>query len=229
MEATQRAQIFTETFSQQIYNYLRDSILGGDYKCGDVINAKNVATEMGVSMMPVREALKHLEQTGLVDIKPRSMCLVRTPSKKTIISAMKMRELLEVYCIKQIYRTIEPDKLQVLKKYNSNMAEALDKGQDGLKDFIFNDWKFHCELCDLADNEFISSFYPELYIKVNMGTMYKLSQKGIDFRIFYDDHRRLINAIEQHSPEAVDIIETHMKNSQKNIMSGDFFQNADTL
>lgn len=227
MEVTQNMQIFTETFSQQIYNRLRDAILGGDYKCGDVINSKVVATEYGVSMMPVREALKRLEQTGLVDIKPRSMCQVRTPSRKTIISAMGMRELLEVYCVKQIYKDIEPDKLKVLKELNSNMGEALERGQDGVKDFIFNDWRFHCELCDLADNEFISSFYPELYIKVNMGTMYKLSHKDIDFRVFYDDHKRLIDAIEKHSPEAVDIIETHMKNSQKNIMSGDFFQDAD--
>ncbi len=229
MESLENMQIFTQTFSQQIYDRLRNAILGGDYKCGDVINAKVVASELGVSMMPVREALKHLEQTGLVEIRPRSMCTVKTPSKKTIISAMQMRELLEVYCVRQIYRDIDPQRLQGLRDFNANMEDALGKGEEGRKDFIYNDWKFHCELCSLADNEFISSFYPELYIRVNMGTMYRLSSKAIRFEVFVDDHRRLVNALEQHSPEAVEIIERHMQNSQKNILGGDFFQGAESF
>lgn len=226
MEPFENMQIFTQTFSQQIYDRLRNAILSGDYRCGDVINAKVVASELGVSMMPVREALKRLEQTGLVEIHPRSMCAVKTPSKKTIISAMQIRELLEVFCVRKIYRDIDPEKLQGLRNFNANMENAMAKGEEGKKEFIYNDWRFHCELCSLADNEFIDSFYPELYIRMNMVTMYQLSSKGIKFEVFVDDHRRLINALEQHSEEAVDIIERHMQNSQKNIMGGEFFQNA---
>lgn len=229
MESIENMQIFTQTFSQQIYDRLRNAILSGDYKCGNVINAKVVASELGVSIMPVREALKHLEQTGLVEIRPRSMCAVKTPSKKTIISAMQMRELLEVYCVRQIYKDIDPARLQGLRSFNTNMKDALKKGEEGRKEFIYNDWRFHCELCSLADNEFISSFYPELYIKVNMGTMYQMSSKAIRFEVFVDDHSRLLNALEQHSKEAVEIIEHHLKNSQKNILEGEFFQGAQNI
>lgn len=229
MDSFGSMQILTQTFSQQIYDRLRNAILSGDYKCGNVINAKVLASELGVSMMPVREALKHLEQTGLVEIRPRSMCTVKTPSEKTIISAMQMRELLEVYCVRQIYRDIDPARLQRLRNYNSNMEDALGKGEEGRKEFIYNDWLFHCELCSLADNEFISSFYPELYIRVNMGTMYRMSSKAIRFEVFVDDHSRLINALEQHFAEAVEIIERHLKNSQKNILGGDFFQGSENI
>ena len=227
MSSPENMQIFTQSFSQQIYDRLRSAILRGDYKCGDVINAKTVAAEMGVSMMPVREALKRLEQNGLVEIRPRSMCLVRTPSKKTIISAMKMRELLEVFCVKQIYETIDADKLNTMRKLNLDMEEAFKLGEEGIKKFIYCDWQFHCELCNLADNEFVSSFYPELYIKVNMGIMYELSSPDINYMTFVEDHRQLIEALENHSPSSVEIIERHMKNSQKNIMTGHFFLNAD--
>ena len=219
-------QIFTQSFSQQIYTRLRDSILNGSYRCGDVINAKTVASEYGVSMMPVREALKHLEQTGLVEIRPRSMCVVKPLSKKTIIAAMQMRELLEVYCVKKIYHDVDPASLDGLRRLSDAMETALKKGQDGIKDFIFNDWQFHCELCELADNEFISSFYPELYIKVNMSTLYEIGSRDISYARFVDDHKRLIKALEEHSHEAVAIIEEHMKNSQKNIMAGEAFQKA---
>jgi DNA-binding GntR family transcriptional regulator len=41
---------------------------------------------------------------GVVEIRPRSMCLLRKPTKKTILSAIDVRELLEVYCVKAIIR-----------------------------------------------------------------------------------------------------------------------------
>ena len=59
-----------------------------------------------------------------------------------------------------------------------------------------------------------------------MVTMYQLSSKGIKFEVFVDDHKRLVNALENHSEEAVEIIERHMQNSQKNILGGEFFRNA---
>lgn len=215
--------IVTETFSQQIYNFLRDAILRGDYRCGDIINAKSVSQECGVSIMPVREALKHLEQTGLIEIKPRSMCVVKTPSKKTIVSAIQIRELLEVFCVEQIYSSVSLDQLSKLKEYNNNMSSILAEKKEDMGDFTFYDWKFHCELCNILDNEFINAFYPELYIKVNMSTMYEIGTEDICYQDFVKEHNDLVHALECHSKEAVSIIKQHLKNSQNNILKGKLF------
>jgi DNA-binding GntR family transcriptional regulator len=216
--------INTTSFAQQIYDYLRDAILAGRYKCGDVINAKSVSLELGVSMMPVREALKRLEQTGLLEIKPRSMCLVKKPSRKTIQSALEMRELLEVHCVKAIFRTIEPEALEPLRKLVDSMKQALEASPMDYQKFINSDWQFHCTLCSLAGNEFIDNFYPELYIKVNMTTLYDIGRKDLNFEAFDKDHRDLLSALERHSEQAVEIIKAHMKASQANILAGRLFK-----
>lgn len=223
MQVVNEPIINTQSFAQQIYDYLRDAILDGRYKCGDVINAKTLSLELGVSMMPVREALKKLEITGLLEIRPRSMCIVKTPSKKTIQAAMEMRELLEVFCVRKIYKTIDPEVLKPLEELNANMKEALSQQPMDTHKFVTNDWQFHCTLCGLADNEFVSNFYPELYIKVNMSTMYNIGTRVLNYDTFVQNHNDLIEALKQHSPKAIEIISEHMKNSQRNILGGKLF------
>jgi len=70
------------SLAEQVYIYLCNSISNGKLKYGDTINTKRLAEELQISMMPVREALKRLEMEGVVEIRPRSMCLLRTPTKR---------------------------------------------------------------------------------------------------------------------------------------------------
>jgi DNA-binding GntR family transcriptional regulator len=78
------------------------------------------------------------------------------------------------------------------------------------------------ELCTLADNEFVTKSYKELNIHLNMNYMYDIGIKPNVSQTF-KDHIDLVEALERHSPEAVAIIEKHLKISRRNILSGAFF------
>lgn len=224
MEHSGEFVIERRSLAEQVYMYLCNAIIDGRYNYGDTISTKKLADELHVSMMPIREALKRLELEGIVEIKPRSMCVFRTPTKKTIFSAIAVRELLEIYCVKATYETISADRLESLREITKEMAYTIENGRFDLKSYIGHDWRFHLTLCSLADNEFINKSYRELNLHLNMNYMYDIGIKPNVAQTF-KDHIDLVDAMERHDPKAVQIIEKHLAISRNNILNGSFFKN----
>jgi DNA-binding GntR family transcriptional regulator len=124
--------------------------------------------------------------------------------------------------VKLTYASVDGARLAALRSLVDEMTAALAEDPINLKKYIKYDWRFHKELCDLADNEFISKSYKELNIHLNMNYMYDIGIKPNVSQTF-KDHIDLVNAMAEHSPAAVDIIERHLRISRKNILSGEFF------
>ena len=228
MKQEKIAIIEKRSLAEQVYHYLCDSIIGGRFNYGDTLSTKQLAGELSVSMMPIREALKRLEVDGLVEIKPRSMCVLKTPTKKTILSAIAVRELLEVYSVKSVHKTIDTACLDPLRVLTESMAAALAEEPANLRKYIKFDWQYHSALCALCDNEFVIRSYKELNLHLNMSGMYDIGIKP-NYAQTFQDHIDLVEALEHHSPMAVEIIEKHLKISKKNILSGSFFEGLEVI
>src|SRR4051812_9253529 len=64
---------------EQVYSRLRDSILTGELQSGARLSPAGLAESFGVSTMPVREALRLLEEDGLIETSPRRWTRVASP------------------------------------------------------------------------------------------------------------------------------------------------------
>ncbi|CAK7031362.1 MAG: HTH-type transcriptional repressor RspR [Desulfovibrio sp.] len=80
--------IHKQTYGDQITEYIKACILNGEFKPGDKINEVDLATRLKVSRAPVREALQHLTQTGL---------LISVPQKGKFIAALTAKEIEDSY------------------------------------------------------------------------------------------------------------------------------------
>jgi len=219
MQQQDKIIIEKRSLAEQVYAYLCDSIRSGEFEYGQTLNTKALAKKLQISMMPVREALKRLEMDGLVEIKPRSMCVLRTPTRDMILAAISAREMLETYCVQSIYGTIDEKGVEALRNIIDCMREAVSSTQVDLKTYIEHDWQFHAQLCELVHNEFITRFYRELNIHLNMNYMYDIGIKPNVLQTF-KDHIDLVDALEAHSASAVDIIRKHLEISKHNIVNG---------
>src|SRR4051795_13705958 len=74
---------------------IREGIVTGDYAAGTGLSEVTLASELGVSRTPVREALKQLATEGLVDIVPRVGTFVAAPSRRDGIELDGLREIFE--------------------------------------------------------------------------------------------------------------------------------------
>src|SRR5437763_486534 len=72
---------------EQVANILRESIVSGKLKPGDRIREKEISDQLGVSRGPIREAIRQLEQEGL---------LISYPYKETVVAEMSDDEIMDV-------------------------------------------------------------------------------------------------------------------------------------
>src|SRR6185369_13613233 len=86
----------SKSLSNEAYNSVRQRILRGDLKLGQVISRRTLASEMGMSFLPVSEALLRLEVEGLLESRPRAGTRVRIPSREDVVGHFTVREALEV-------------------------------------------------------------------------------------------------------------------------------------
>lgn len=220
----QTAIIETRSLSEQVYQYFCSRIIEGSITYGDGLNIKEIAKKLHVSSMPVREAIKRLENEGLVTVKPRSTCIVREPTKDTILNAIEMREILEIHCIERTAPMINDRLLERLQGIIVRMKAVIAEKptEQSLRRYIALDRQFHTEICRLAGNEYIDKSYREVNLHLNMQFIYEIAVPP-DILQTYKDHLRLLDALSKHSPRAVHDLRRHLKQSRKNILQGRLF------
>lgn len=83
------------SLSRKAYTILRHKILRGELPLGKVISRRKIAAELGMSLLPVMEALVRLEVEGLLESRPRAGTRIRIPSREDVIGNSVVREALE--------------------------------------------------------------------------------------------------------------------------------------
>jgi DNA-binding GntR family transcriptional regulator len=84
-----------EGLSERAYRRVRDRILTGEYSFGTVISRRDLATEFGMSVVPINEAMSRLENEYLIENTPRVGTKVRMPTPQDIRGFWAVREGLE--------------------------------------------------------------------------------------------------------------------------------------
>lgn len=84
-----------ESLAGEAYVIVRERILRGELAIGQVISRRKIAAELGMSFLPVSEALLRLEHEGLLESRPRAGTRVRVPTKQDVQGHYVVREALE--------------------------------------------------------------------------------------------------------------------------------------
>jgi len=226
-------QIEYPSLSDVVYEHLSKQIIEGNIKYGEKLNIKAISEKLNVSTMPVRDALKKLEMENVVQIKPRSNCFVTIPTKKSILNAVDMREVLELHATKLALQKLSENNLQPIREIVDQM-ETIVKGQlsaDDINQYIYLDLQFHTELCRLAGNDFLEKFYREVNLHLNMTYIYRI---GIppDINESFADHKQIATKLAEKSPASLELLKDHLERSRGHIIQGELFhslgQNSDS-
>lgn len=111
------------TLSLQAYERIRNRILTGECPLGSPLSRRRFAEELGMSLIPVSEALQRLESEGLVESKPRAGTRVRVPTTEDIRGHYIVREALESQSARLFAKMATKEQKTELRE----MAEYVDK------------------------------------------------------------------------------------------------------
>jgi len=83
------------SLAEEAYVAIRDEILRGALRPGSALSRRRLAVQLGMSVLPVSDALRRLEEDGLVESRPRAGTRVRVPSESDVRELYELREALE--------------------------------------------------------------------------------------------------------------------------------------
>src|SRR5574340_429736 len=125
------------TAQQEAYRYVKDRIISGQLAGDERLNPAEIAQLLGVSRMPVREALRQLEAEGLVLMRPNRAALVRRLTAAEVEDLFEIRTALEVLAVRPAALGLNEEslaeliaKMERMDRARSNPVEWLRRHDD---------------------------------------------------------------------------------------------------
>ena len=208
MTAEPLSNLDRSTLRERALEALRLAITSGQYRPGDHLSEVALASHLGVSRGTVREALRHLQQEGLVTAGTRNMLRVSTVSPKDVRELFRVRAALEGLAVAEIIASPQRDTAI------AGLREALARLSDTDGDFATRleaDLDFHLQLCRLSGNDMLVEAWRYLEGRIRVTIM---NCETVDTPISMmarTRHAPIVEAIERGDVEAAkSVVEQHM-------------------
>ena len=181
-----------QTLKEKAALQIRKAIIQGDLKSGTRLVEQELSELLGISRLPIREALVSLAQRGLVTLIPYKGAFVSAFSMREIKEFFDVRELLELHAIKILIRRRNPEQIRTLY----NVVETMHIGHGGeLSQVVDYDYEFHGMLCKLSENQVLYDTWRGLSEKIQCCIAVELSQ--LSFEAIEQMHHKIVEVIEQ--------------------------------
>ena len=128
-----------------VHDSIRDAIVKGSLRPGERIVESRIAKSMGVSQAPVREAIRELEQAGLVVSYPNRGAFVRQLTPRDIREIYSLRAVLERFAVELAVKELKEADFERLEQLVAEMI-AHAKASD-TEAFVESDYAFHDFIC----------------------------------------------------------------------------------
>jgi DNA-binding GntR family transcriptional regulator len=191
---------------------LRDEIISGELQPGTALPFRDHAARLGISPIPMREALQRLEQAGLVIWRPHRGARVAEASIQDMEDTYRVRLALEVMAIKEAAKHFGADDEAVARQAFREYADAARAGDTGASRAAHA--AFHLALYRPANSGWIDRMVPQLWDNAERYRRMALQGLGIDQRI--SEHRRLLDVCRSNDSDAAGkALQEHFEHTQQ--------------
>ena len=133
-----------------VFNTLREAILKGDLKPGERLMELQLASKLGVSRTPIREAIRMLEQEGLAVTTPRKGAEVAKMTLKDMEDVLEIRDALDELAVRIACQKISDEQLKQLEDMKELFEKSTQTGN--VKKIAEADVTFHDVIYEATGN-----------------------------------------------------------------------------
>lgn len=179
---------------ERAYDNLIRLILGGNFAPGEPLSERRLSERLGIGRTPVREALRDLERSGLVEVLPARGTFVKTPSLSDLREIYEIRYALEgMAAFAAAKRGATPELLNYKKKFeklakNPETTSAAEIDELGTQ--------FHLKIIEATGNKTLLKLFRQFRLPFLLEGGLVSSTRIAVVRQLVDEHMGILNAIE---------------------------------
>lgn len=208
-----------QTLRENVAKVIREKILNKELKPGMRIIEQNLSDELEVSRGPIREALRQLEQEGVVEYTRNVGCSVKEITIKDLYEIYLLRSTYEILAVKLCGGQFEQEDIERMEKVLEHMKELKN-----YEEVVMCDNVFHSIFVEKGDFQRIKKVWSDL----DYGSIVSCYITGFDEQKTverqYEFHKKLVEACKTRD---VDIICEELRNHYMNSVR--YFMEAEGL
>ena len=152
-----------DTLPMQVLNKLMDWIMDGKLKMGEKLNTEELARQLGVSRMPIREALKSLEKMGLAESIPYVGVKLVSLEQEDVLQIYLMRQLLEPLAAGEACKKITEEQIYELEEIHKEYVPIVEADEIDAKKLYLQNRKFHFAIYSISEMDRVCAMIESLW------------------------------------------------------------------
>ncbi|CUR56725.1 putative HTH type transcriptional regulator, GntR family [metagenome] len=203
-------QVNAPTKGEAAYTMLRDAVRRGTLKPGQRVTLVDLADQLGMSLTPVREALRMMASQGLVEQESNKFTTITQYTLDRGLEVYRLRILLEPMAVEHAVRVATDDQLKQLRDVHERALAELGGGQSGvLADLNYD---FHMAIYTVSDQPLLVQFIERLWNGIPFQAISLTGRNATSL----DEHQAILVAIEARDAElAASLMRTHIANAAR--------------
>ena len=199
------------SLSKQVSEHLFQLMIKGVLKPGDKVNELALAKSLRISRSPIREAIRKLEQKGILVTETGRGAFVRKLNDRDINEIGELRLLIETTALRRSMKKVDQQVVDDLRHIIEEMERA---AKDGLAErLVESDFEFHAKIVSLAGNSRFDRVFRDVFDEMRV-VVALLDLQSDPVRKGARDHIPIFDAIEARDiKNAVRALETHIRQS----------------
>ena len=184
----------------QVYEYLRHAIICAQLPSGEKLVELEIATQMGTSQGPVREALQRLERDGLVERRARSATFVTHISIDEMYELFSIRSEIEGFAARRTAQVITAEQCDLLDDLIQKMVEV--GNQKEIVTLAEYDMQFHRYIVEWSGSTNFIRVWTPLSNQIQRFIVMTHPEHYPDYVEIGARHQTIVDALRQHDSEA---------------------------
>ena len=185
-----------QSLSQEAVRMLREAIVSGALAPGERLNERAIARQMGISRVPVREAILQLEHEGLVISTHSRGSFVRYLDEQDVKEIFELRAVLEGLACEMIVREdkLQAEDLEFLERCVDEQQKAI--AADDYDGWVEAEIQFHTMICRKAGSKRLFKTWQNLHVQ----SLFASRKSWDSYLHAYGSHPIILEALRQGNP-----------------------------
>jgi DNA-binding GntR family transcriptional regulator len=189
------------TITDYLVQVIGRKILSGELKPGERLHETVIAQEVGVSRGPIREAVRRLQEQGLLTYAPNRGVWVTELSIDDVEALLDIRAALEGIAARRAVPHLDDDLFKALSLIIEQMKDSGKRG--ATNDLVYQDVEFHRILSEASSNQRLVQMIEQMSIQTrpHMAASYVLNENLTTIAAI---HQELLGVLQRRDPDEIE-------------------------